>query len=488
MNRGQKERRKLQYSNAKEIAERVEARKTKLWKVQKETTKNLSEKAQVSIDSNCKKTYVCNPENLDLSFLPEKLRDYGRLFIDMIIRNLARNKDKEYVPLKSHVIQQQIHNRDFYKLRKALVDNHIIDINHSYTVGCESKGYKLLEPYASSSLVRIALTNRKVIKKVIRNKERFPITIKNPVQKSLFSTLQKVVINESEARKVIALYNGRSKTNREYGLMRLMHGEYYFHEDLQGRIYNNVVNMAKDLREHLSLDNKKLIQIDIVNSQPTFFSIHLLKTLLNSQPILANNIGGGGVEGEEGGIGLNRIYEYMLQSRSALPHDIQDFIKLCEEGSIYECILDAYCKHYPNSKAKRKRFKIRFISEVLYCKNDVKQSRIRKLFVDLFPNVQMAISKEKATDYKKLALMMQRDEADFVINHVCKTLIEKNPAIPILSIHDALLTTPEYKDDVLLTLANEFAKRNIMPSVKVGEEKVGDGKKWLKDYLEKARV
>jgi hypothetical protein len=56
-----------------------------------------------------------------------------------------------------------------------------------------------------------------------------------------------------------------------------MHNFYYSVDDNVGRFHSNLTNIKKELRNYITYDDQKLVNIDIKNSQP-FFSTLLFNT------------------------------------------------------------------------------------------------------------------------------------------------------------------------------------------------------------------
>ena len=81
---------------------------------------------------------------------------------------------------------------------------------------------------------------------------------------------------------------------------------------------------------------------------------------------------------------------------------------------------------------------------------------------------QSSNGKRKKEDYRKLAINLQRAEADLMINKVCKRISIERPEIFITTIHDSILTTEENKSYICNVILNEFERNfNLKPSLKI---------------------
>ena len=86
-------------------------------------------------------------------------------------------------------------------------------------------------------------------------------------------------------------------------------------------------------------------------------------------------------------------------------------------------------------------------------------------FTKHFPNVYQFIRQYKKKDYRHLSHALQKAESSFVIHRVCQRLMNQYPEMPILTVHDAILTPePELVYKVIITEAHRFG---LMPKVKV---------------------
>src|SRR5206468_4285206 len=67
--------------------------------------------------------------------------------------------------------------------------------------------------------------------------------------------------------------------------------------------------------------------------------------------------------------------------------------------------------------------------------------------VDLYPGPAQAIlDLKREKGYKWVAQEMQRRESGIMINAACQYLMKHQPEVPILTVHDSILTTQENLD------------------------------------------
>jgi hypothetical protein len=88
------------------------------------------------------------------------------------------------------------------------------------------------------------------------------------------------------------------------------------------------------------------------------------------------------------------------------------------------------------------------------------------LFRTEFPTVFDFICEQKSSGYQELARNMQRAEANLMIDTVCLRLMKHHPEIPVVTIHDSILTTAEHLPTVKRIITEEFARMGLKPTLK----------------------
>jgi hypothetical protein len=188
------------------------------------------------------------------------------------------------------------------------------------------------------------------------------------------------------------------------------------------RLFTTFNMMARELRQfwrHKS--GHKLVESDFSNSQPL-----MLCTLFS--------------EWFDGNI----------------PPDAIHYRHLCETGQFYE-YMARVCGSPLNlmDDTQRSRFKATVFGLIFFCKDPAKipkwqraryNNAITKGFEKAFPNVYRLICDNKPKQhYQRLAIEMQKRERKVIVDHVVAKLIEQfNGQIPLLTIHDSIVTTEPF--------------------------------------------
>ncbi len=159
------------------------------------------------------------------------------------------------------------------------------------------------------------------------------------------------------------------------------------------RVYNAVTNLKRELRTELRLDGKKIVELDIANSQP------LLATIL--------------------------IKEYWMNKKGGLPSDVKQYQTDCESGQFYNNFMNVI--GVPDDL--RSYFKANFFALVFFGEVTTWENILKDMFIEKYPNCWEAICTlkgEPGTDeYKKFAKMLQKKEAEIIFDQVNMVLIKQ---------------------------------------------------------------
>jgi hypothetical protein len=165
-----------------------------------------------------------------------------------------------------------------------------------------------------------------------------------------------------------------------------------------------------------------------------------------------------------------------------IPPDAIHYRQLCETGQFYEYIAKV-CGSPLNlmDETQRSRFKAKVFGVVFFCKDPAKvpkQERgrynnpITKGFEKAFPNVYRLICDNKPEQhYQRLAIEMQKRERKVIVDHVVAKLIQQfNGQIPLLTIHDSIVTTEPFAwavQDQMIRSMNELHGINPKVNTKI---------------------
>ncbi len=260
----------------------------------------------------------------------------------------------------------------------------------------------------------------------------------------------------------------------------------YFNQDKTSfRLHTSVLSVKSECRHFLRLKGKNIISCDLKNSQPFisafFFTKGILDPELNmllikcfskikqkDQPLFQDI--------------MKRIRNY--KKGNILP-STQKYIKLVQSGDIYEYIatnigvLHSIIKNknifYSRKHGKNCVFKL-FFNPTKYgtLVRDffrVQFPQVATLFEDinrLFTHTRRESESRRIPQSKNiLAITLQTIESYLMLDVICRDMKDKYPDIPLLTIHDAIATNPEFKDVLLEEMKNTLTTMiGIEPSIK----------------------
>jgi hypothetical protein len=196
------------------------------------------------------------------------------------------------------------------------------------------------------------------------------------------------------------------------------------------RLQHPINYLKREYRPGVLIEGKPIIEVDLVNSQPTFSA------------------------------GFLKLAWHHAMKQVGLPTDLPDdfliYEQLCLTGQFYEAI--AREAGIVLTSDNRGDFKQDFFKYIFYSRVKVKDNPIKDAFIKLFPNVYKAINGIKALNYKKFAVMMQDHEADLMVFSVYRQMLEEG--FKCLVLHDAILcNSPEAEKRAKELIRDEFMIR-----------------------------
>jgi hypothetical protein len=392
-----------------------------------------------------KKIYI--PSNLDLpSLLDQEYRnetDIDRLhyIINLIYEQRAIYKsEEEFVPLKAIYMRRIIGRagRTYNNYINILIDKGIIACDRRYIVSEKSFGYKLCEPYSEVKHKQIPITSESLKANIDRwQAYRKPIgCLKDKmdkftkVHKHIYRFLENIEIDYEEALLSIEELPIQEYNSNKITIDKIKDKDFYLHKDEFGRIHTNLTILKSTLRKFLNYKGIKLVNIDVVNSQPLL----LLLVIFNSY------------------LSIRCTADIFFEE---VPSDVLYYKRLVEKGALYEYLM----KHAQTTD--RNDFKEDFFRETFFGR------KTNQLFCNLFPTIGAEIRRIKRKDYRRLAWIMQRKESKLIITKICGRIMKEHPDMFIGTIHDSVLTTPESVPIIRKIMLEEFEKIGLSPTIRI---------------------
>ena len=416
------------------------------------------------------KCFVYIPETFHPpASLTDDEQDCARYFMHIIeCRRVFYRIEEPFVPLKAKYLQDMLGKDQAKKVRDTLEEAGDIEVNHKYIKGEQSKGHRLNDQYKDDPYRRVEITTPRLQRSIIRWRHQDHIEVTQPVHLWLRKWLHRVNFDFNAAVQLVE--------NKEQMLhcLSMNDPERRFSVCKYGRVHTNITNMARHLRKCLTFNECQLHELDLVNSQPFFLGLVLLSYYRNGKKIgsvrnvkwLQSLLRPAVQECAERQLPphqplhYDRNLFYLLDTHEIMatlellggfsfPEDVRHYLDIACRGRLYETFQD---NGMSRDEAKDLMFKVLF-----------GKTKCPK-FQEMFPHVWDFVTLVKKKDYRHLAHLLQRTESFIMIDTICGRLLEKYPGLPVLTIHDSILTTRP--DLVQAVMRQEFANIGLIPTWK----------------------
>ncbi len=400
------------------------------------------------------------PESFDAAVL-FKDADRARYFLHALAKEKTFKKLEGFVPLKSTYLEE-IMGHGYKRIIDRLAECGIIECDNHFVIGSKSKGYKLSPPHDEAVHRRQRLTDPNIVRRIVkwRKAENRKVTV--PVHLHLRKWLHMVELDLDQV-----------DVENKLSLKMILDKEFDFHVCDYGRVHHNVSRLPGKYRRYLCVSGRRMVEVDIKQSQPYFLGLLLCNGMQRIEPIaeiqqlqeeetpcsptLSNEFN----EREETpptpvhylrkrlqSIEMQRLTEGMLLLRNlTLDNGILDYLKHITVGDIYSTLFP----DLPRDKAKEAFYSLVFGR--------------RQCKLDQFPSVSEMIKTMKRKDYRHLSHALQRAESRFVIGTICQRIMADRPDLPIVTVHDSILSTdPDYVADII---THEGWRHGLVPTLTI---------------------
>ena len=397
------------------------------------------------------------PESFDPHILADKWSDYAAYVLSIINQRLVFEKldPDAFAPLMSVLLKRVLPKRHYKIILDLLMRLDVIECDNRYSPGTKSKGYRLTARYRGEKHRRYLVTHPGLTAKLDQLKREMHDGIILPVHRYLYRWLQEITFE----------YPGDIRNFGRYfqQVDEIINKNFRFSTAYEGRVDTNLTNLKSELRTYLTFRGKELSTIDISNSQPLFLGVLCLNRLINngfmqtafkfkaSKLHFANT----NLKAEEEGHSI--MWEHTL----GVPNNLQNYLKLCTAGKIYE--------HLMQRTGKDRQMVKKAFFQVLFSSNRIERLiSLTPVLEQEFPTIMEAVRGMKQKDYKQASALLTRTESDFVINRVCRRLMNDHPSTFVSTIHDCLMTTTEDVPTVKAVILDEFERLcGLQPALKI---------------------
>lgn len=417
--------------------------------------------------------------------------------IGLIVSIPASNKDlltnNGFVPINSAILQKRIRNYNEY-IDYLLLHNIFITDNHSINF-IKSRGYKFGPMYDNTDIIGIPIHDLQLKNSIYKTTEitaakqkKYNHLLKwyNPQLQIDYETAISFI--EADLRRKIAnpeLCDLDKKGNPKdpylqykcalLNIERINAG--YFNISIDSnvkRLHSTISNFRGILRNCISFGDRKLLSIDIKNSQPYLSTVLLNKLfwigkdgkdLCNSCTDFSINLFYDRVfrkifNNKDNTLDsfVTLVNTYVNQADS----DLHRYITLVQQGVFYKYLGDEFTKElgldYRDKKYLKPIVFLVFFTHNSFLAQD--EAKHKRIFKNLFPDLYHIFSLIKKSDKTNLPRLLQRIESHLMLNVITKRIAAERKDLPIFTLHDSIVTTdePGNAEYIQKVMEEEFAK------------------------------
>lgn len=444
------------------------------------------------------------PSSIDLEGF---LRNYPPKFkykVDhfyYIIEYLAKGMEQSdldqnlgFINTSSVKLQKRIKNYKQYL--DHMLEHGFIRTDMEYITGLKSKGYLICGKHNADTTInlipiqsavarknRIKDNRKRIAKNMLTGKNYQYLTKWFNEKLKIDSRSSKIKLNE-----LFPIQKGCIKGTKKgeasrftkrikaiYSISKLeSHNFYYNVDDNVGRFHSNLTNIKKELRNYITFDDKKLVNIDIKNSQP-FFSTLLFNPDFYKEKSKIVNIFNIPFSNKF----LTNTSSYSTSSPSTIImlgktlqntdyKEYKEYLEMVNSGDFYSLL---HAKLYPDLPYNKGKLK-KIIFVVFFSSNRFigqPEAQIKRDFKEAFPDVYKIYALIKKKNHRALSHILQRIESEIIIERVTKRISREKPELPIFTIHDSVVTI-QGNENYVARIIEEEVKKATGLDVKLGFE------------------
>jgi len=427
------------------------------------------------------RNYIClKPINLDLEkrtkeFPPDfKFNlDYCYWLIGEIIKSTAykleMNEGEIWVPLCSSILLKHPYN--YRKHLRYLCENFPVLGNvlwrNEYSKGsCYS--YRLAPFYFSEPIELYEINDNKLLRFI---NSKIKLESNNEFKKSYnflakyFNTEKLKIDVDGALKKNRSLYaenkNYKKHLLNALQVSQIANGEFSIKHTprTDGRIHSQITRLSKPMRSFLNYEGKKLAEIDISGSVPTFL-FYILSNINNTTNLHLDSI-----------INYTKIYyrHYMFCKRVGELDfsEISSFGEKILSGTIYECFeKEMHTIHHFDKSLFPDEYLLKNVLKICNREFDGDMDDIRTvlkkriismlnakpakylneeaMFNMYFPSILRWVKLFKKVNHKYFSYLTLQTESYFMLNVVARGINKEfKGKIPIFTLHDCIITTED---------------------------------------------
>ena len=392
---------------------------------------------------------------IDIPYGTRPTNDAVAILLSELQSATATTKERRagfWIPIPSHQLREIVGSRYKPVIREATAAGYI-EVNDRYSAGRFPKSYRLAEKY------RRPKTQPYTLIRDLHTASRIRIDETDTVGQLLVEQFQRVRLT------------GTATGWDGFCAAQIRGGSFYATRCQYRRFHSTLTGLKRPVRSQLRADDQPLFELDVANCQPLLLGLianNRHPQQPNTQPTTTTTPDP-----------QNKPYSIC----GALTDHKTTYFELCESGQLYE-YLERRCRGRLTLRdcipADRWH---RYATDRPLTRKDVKRQFLVMLFADVATTTRMPLFDIVATEwpaladyildakkdcYQNLARDCQRLESRLMIDGAAGSLLA-DPSIPVITIHDAILTTAAHVPAVEAAVIAEFGRLGVTPRIRANQ-------------------
>jgi hypothetical protein len=416
----------------------------------------VGEGRPVKVAALLKRPWIYSPAHLDVELhgIEARYDLQVRYLLNSIFyyKTVGRRDEKRYVELSTSFLGPLFGDSKYVKpVRDMCVKAKLVESDGHYIPGVKSIGYRLGERIRDRKFERWYLERKRAEARF--GKWKAALNDRSELDELgiyLAGWIDRVEFKGDVARTIAGMPPAKAEVawaQMDYLRQGIVHLNYCRF----GRFHSPYTRLCSELRRHMTIHGQPLGEVDVVNSQPTFLAgiVNDAAAISSHSPVFSTPI--------------TNHHPTTTPQYNPIPYecssDLQGFIQDVQNGVIYERFQQA------NGIATRAEAKDKFFKAVY--------GRACNLgpFERIYPTVAGVLRSLKTEHtYKWVPQEMQRRESQVVLRGAADRLRRDHPDVPVVSVHDSIMTTTENLDLVRQVIQEAFAGQAVTPKLRIKGE------------------
>jgi len=446
------------------------------------------------------------PYHEDAKYLLHLVYQHGLLHHGAVAR-----KDRS-ANLKYDYLTKVIDGRHFRQIRQVLEDSDWLRCDHEYIGNQKSFSYSLGSKANKGQFRQVDLTKKKLIQKIEDWKAEREVALTDTTR-HITSLLPQISLDEDDANALVQQGALGSRQALVEQFMFIRNGCWFATCCEAGRFYTNITSLRTDGRNALRVNNKRLYNIDVSDSQ--FLALVLLvENFLNGRPLDYIQYYSESPVIDDALLAVDpfTVVPHFPENEACCPNaqecPVILHIKEKGEGKRRECLTASMkcpktpirptqtrentlmslrdpewtlfrelvqtgeLKDYVSTKLRKSRKGTKKVLMQWVFGQSHREAKVAKHMERVFPKLFQFIRqiKEGRKGNKLLAFLLTRIESKLIIDTAARRISQERPNMFFTTIHDSIMVEPDHVDYVKPLLTDVYRHQGLDVHLKVEAE------------------